>query len=251
LDPDDLRRLAGRWRIPLGLVEKDHAITVALGVLASLPCAEELVFKGGTALRKVYFEAYRFSEDLDFTASSDVSPALLEAEGSFLDAGRRSGVEFRGIDAGSGSENSKRLRLRYADMNRHVNSIWIELRLRGGVALPAHRRSLVDPYGTLEGNPQIRTMALPEILAEKVRALLVRRKPRDLYDVHFLLQRGIACPPSLLDRKMALYERPFRLADLEASVRVVEGTWERDLDPLLGQVPPYAVVAEEVVASFR
>lgn len=26
-----------------------------------------MIFKGGTALKKVYFEDYRFSEDLDFT----------------------------------------------------------------------------------------------------------------------------------------------------------------------------------------
>ncbi len=39
MDPSGLRRLAGTWKAPLGMVEKDQAITVALGIVASLPCA--------------------------------------------------------------------------------------------------------------------------------------------------------------------------------------------------------------------
>jgi predicted nucleotidyltransferase component of viral defense system len=32
-----------------------------------------MVFKGGTAIKKIYFELFRFSEDLDFTCSENVS----------------------------------------------------------------------------------------------------------------------------------------------------------------------------------
>ncbi len=41
------------------------------GILAGMDAHEELadgwIFKGGTCLKKCYFETYRFSEDLDFT----------------------------------------------------------------------------------------------------------------------------------------------------------------------------------------
>jgi predicted nucleotidyltransferase component of viral defense system len=33
--------------------------------------AESWVFKGGTCLKKCYFETYRFSEDLDFTLRNE------------------------------------------------------------------------------------------------------------------------------------------------------------------------------------
>ena len=39
--------------------------------------AERLYFKGGTCLRKCYFGDYRFSEDLDFTATARLSPERL------------------------------------------------------------------------------------------------------------------------------------------------------------------------------
>ncbi len=38
-----------------------------------------LIFKGGTCLRKCYFSDYRFSEDLDFTATKYMSSANIES----------------------------------------------------------------------------------------------------------------------------------------------------------------------------
>ena len=50
------------------VVEKDYALG---WVLAGISVHEELreswVFKGGTCLKKCFFETFRFSEDLDFT----------------------------------------------------------------------------------------------------------------------------------------------------------------------------------------
>ncbi len=58
MDPTELRRLAGRTGTALGILEKDQALTLVLGVLAREPCARDLAFKGGTALSKMYFEGY-------------------------------------------------------------------------------------------------------------------------------------------------------------------------------------------------
>lgn len=253
MDADGLRRLAGRWRIPLGVVEKDHAITVVLGVLASLPCAKELAFKGGTALRKVYFEEHRFSEDLDFTASSDVSSALLGSEESFLDAGRRSSVGFTGIGILSSSQDSRRLRIRYADMNGHENSIRLELSLREQAALPTHHRPILDPYGVLDGNPRIWTMALPEILSEKVRTLHMRRQPRDLYDLWVLLKKGVRIDLGLIRQKLGWWQQgiAFDSEDFFRRIVQIEPVWERDLGALIPEVPSFTGVVSDVKAGFK
>ncbi|MBW6474015.1 MAG: nucleotidyl transferase AbiEii/AbiGii toxin family protein [Anaerolineaceae bacterium] len=39
---------------------------------------KNLVFKGGTCLRKCYFPDYRFSENLDFTAIRHLSPSEMK-----------------------------------------------------------------------------------------------------------------------------------------------------------------------------
>lgn len=54
-----------RKSLPKQAVEKDLWVTAALQILFGLPCAESLVFKGGTSLSKVWGLINRFSEDID------------------------------------------------------------------------------------------------------------------------------------------------------------------------------------------
>ncbi len=48
-------------------VERDYVLAHVLTVLGPLPNTQNMIFKGGTALRMCYFEAYRYSADLDFS----------------------------------------------------------------------------------------------------------------------------------------------------------------------------------------
>ncbi len=50
------------------VVEKDYVLGWMLAGINAHPAIQSTwVFKGGTCLKKCYFETYRFSEDLDFT----------------------------------------------------------------------------------------------------------------------------------------------------------------------------------------
>ena len=50
------------------VIEKDYTLGHILNAIFTVPLlAKGLVFKGGTSLRKCWFNNYRFSEDLDFT----------------------------------------------------------------------------------------------------------------------------------------------------------------------------------------
>ena len=60
------------------VVEKDYVLGWMLaGIYRHEELAENWVFKGGTCLKKCFFETYRFSEDLDFTL---MKPEQLDAE---------------------------------------------------------------------------------------------------------------------------------------------------------------------------
>jgi len=70
----ELQRLANREKVALGILEKDYVLTELLKALSQLPDLNEtLIFRGGTALRKVYFLNWRYSEDLDFTVRHDIA----------------------------------------------------------------------------------------------------------------------------------------------------------------------------------
>jgi predicted nucleotidyltransferase component of viral defense system len=61
-----------KQKIPQLVIEKDYAISYILAGIASQSILNEiLIFKGGTALKKLFFGDYRFSEDLDFSAKND------------------------------------------------------------------------------------------------------------------------------------------------------------------------------------
>lgn len=53
-------------------VEKDYILGWLLYAIGSHPRLSRWIFKGGTCLKKCFFETYRFSEDLDFTIAQEL-----------------------------------------------------------------------------------------------------------------------------------------------------------------------------------
>ena len=84
------------------------------------------------------------------------------------------------------------------------------------------------------------------LLAEKIRALLIRAKPRDLYDVWLLMEQGVLVDESLVDRKLALYGMTFQVEAWEEALNRASIDWERDLRALLSQFVGYEVVRRGV-----
>src|SRR5713101_6515867 len=91
-----LARQGGR-RIPEAVLERDYCLAWFLVALSRSPLRERLAFKGGTALKRCYFGDYRFSEDLDFTLTSDVPFETIrkELDPVFNEVLRASGIVFR------------------------------------------------------------------------------------------------------------------------------------------------------------
>jgi hypothetical protein len=79
-------------------IEKDYALGWILFGIAQQAELGRWIFKGGTCLKKCFFDTYRFSEDLDFTIPRDApyNPAairtgLLEVTASI---GEQTGLKF-------------------------------------------------------------------------------------------------------------------------------------------------------------
>lgn len=62
-----LRAAQAEGPYPAFLIEKDVWVVATLGVLFDAPFGNQLVFKGGTSLSKVWHVIRRFSEDVDIT----------------------------------------------------------------------------------------------------------------------------------------------------------------------------------------
>lgn len=234
-----IQRLAQRQRVGMQVQERDYLQHLLL--LALTNHSQGLVFKGGTALRLVYRGA-RFSEDLDFNvaagATNLASVAALrglwqqvieDLAGFGVLAEQRN--EWEG-EAGYSLDVSYQGPL-YDGRDRSKGKVRVDISRRFE-PVETQRDLVHSEYDDVR--PFVVTVLTPEhLLAEKVRALVVRAKPRDLYDVWLLLGQGVPLEQALVERKLALYDLILTAATLDRALALAGAEWERDLRPLLPQ----------------
>ena len=85
---DEIREIAAKVQLTNLVVEKDYALGWLLwGINQHSVASADWVFKGGTCLKKCYFETYRFSEVLDFSYIGCKAPIKFgNQEGSISDS---------------------------------------------------------------------------------------------------------------------------------------------------------------------
>jgi len=198
IDRQELTELARELSLSLPVVEKDYVLGWLLaGISAHEALAGPWVFKGGTCLKKCYFETYRFSEDLDFTVTEAAhidEEFLLEAFRTISDwIYDQSGIEipadqirFRVLDIAGGGRYAEG-RVYYVgpmQQRRNLARIKFDLTTKEKLVLEPELREVHHPYSDRpEAGIHILSYCVEEVFAEKVRALAERERPRDLYDV--------------------------------------------------------------------
>lgn len=244
-----IQRIAQRNGVGMQVQERDYMQHLILWLLYSR--SQALIFKGGTALRLVY-GSNRYSEDLDFNGPDDVAilqslwKEIVAGLGDFgvvaemrndwaSDVGYSFDVSFQG-PLHNGRDRSKgKVRI---DVNRRPEQV------------QTRRELVTSEYDDVR--PFVVTvLTLEHLMAEKIRALLVRGKPRDLYDIWLLLHQGVEPDTALIQRKLALYEMRWDPGALKEAVERVRADWERDLRPLLPQFVPYELAREGIAALLE
>jgi predicted nucleotidyltransferase component of viral defense system len=263
---DELQRQAAQASIRVELQERDYVLGWFLLGLAQAPdLLQFVIFKGGTALRKAYFPGHRFSEDLDFTVLQPVEERDLQTmvEAVCRHVERASGVRMsialwkqtRDI----ADEEAYRVRLAYVgplgQIGTEPSRITLDLTHYEQLVLSAEQRPILHPYSDAPAEPRyVPTYALEEMLAEKLRALLRRCYPWDLYDVWFLLkQHGeLLNRPLLLqtlDKKCRHKGYTFSSAQdflLLAEREGMSVAWDRSLQHLISEHPSYQAVMADL-----
>lgn len=204
---EEIRNKAAQVSLANTVVEKDYALGWLLwGIYQHGKIKEDWVFKGGTCLKKCYFETYRFSEDLDFsfrgsnqpkdndlvTIFSEISDLILQESGlEFL----KESIKFESFQNPRGSISIQG-GIKYRSIVRsqvginHMQRIKIDLTLDEPVVLHPVINKVDHPYSDRpDDGISVSSYAYEEVFAEKVRALAERLRPRDLYDVVHLFRR--------------------------------------------------------------
>lgn len=170
----------------LAMIEQDLVVSRALIELFNQPkVTSSLVFRGGTALNKLYIKPpARYSEDLDFVQLKS------EPIGEVLDAIRSSLDIWLGEPRRLLTERSAKLVYRYTSLDKTPAKLKIEI----NTTEHFHVKSLETmKYHVssewFQGIADVITYQLDELMGTKLRALYQRRKGRDLFDLWFTLDK--------------------------------------------------------------
>ncbi len=278
----EVRKLLEKERSRLGVawsvLEKDYILSWVLWGLSEVETLNKtLVFKGETALKKVYFEDYRFSEDLDFTAlegspsgfslETSIALACTKAQKAMEELMPDPVLEYeRYTERTPHPEGQEAFAIRAKlpwHRSLHVN-VMVEITRSEKMVTQPEWRQLSHPYFE-DLDFQIQCYSIEEIVAEKLRAILqntkklhergwARSRARDYYDIWCILSayqghfEDIRLA-QILDEKCvgkgvnynsstAFFEENF--------LQNARRDWKRWLEPLVRELPEFDLVIREL-----
>jgi len=232
ISTEQLEDVSKRWKIDRFTVIREYLQLLFLFNLYRQKESEKIYFKGGTAIR-LLLNSYRFSEDLDFTSElGDVQ----KVKQMLITAHKGCALEAEGITINSWEIKTSSLtaRLRYTtDIAPMPLTIHLDISFR---EKPVSRAvTQIETILPISPYPMVTHMNQEELLAEKVRAFMTRQKGRDIFDIWFLLSKGITLNDKFIRNKMDYYKKEYSLEELKQKLRSFP---VKDLKRDLGQFLP-------------
>jgi predicted nucleotidyltransferase component of viral defense system len=190
----EVQRLAYEQQVAEQSIERDYILTWILTELSLHPSlGKAAMLKGGTALKKLYYPEWRYSEDLDFTLSQ---PWKLEAITTAIGEVCLACQQSSGLEVNVATEEprydgeqlrSMTIYIAYIGplrRTRRPRELKIDFTADEVIVAKPVKRPLKRMYSD-EAKParKILCYTLEEIFAEKMRTILQRTEPRDLYIV--------------------------------------------------------------------
>lgn len=200
----EIQHIAKELKMDEAVIDKDWILSHFLNAMFSFSdISENFVFKGGTCLKKHYFQDYRFSEDLDFTLLDEsliindiffkkiIKLAEKNSEAKFHLKNIKSQIHN---DTPQGYEVTVSFWGTYhkpnqpiLPANRWQTKIKLDISFSETVLLKPEKKSIFHSYPDSDIiKSKVPVYPLNEIAAEKLRSLMQRNRPRDIYDLYFL-----------------------------------------------------------------
>lgn len=262
IKPGEIQQKARAIGVRDQQIEKDYILSWILqGIAQHKHLSKVFVFKGGTVLKKIYFEDYRFSEDLDFT--------LLENTVTNEQIFEWFSEVFEFI------QDEANIPLEIIDNNEHedggINFYISYVGPLGGKG--ANKRVKVDIARTelLEFEPvlqdvflgysdleehQLLCYSLEEVLVEKLRSIMQRMQARDFYDIWYLLEiHGMDIDFYIKEFKSKCDSKGLDVnhffGKLEQRLPLYRGRWLKSMKEQIHDLPDFDQVERELQKHFR
>lgn len=222
--------------------ERHYIQSLILFSLADFP----MIFKGGTYLW-FFHGLNRFSEDLDFTAQSEIN--------SDLDKSIIKGLNYFGVDAEVLNKNSSDTSLCFrvdAIGPLYTNPlskvyVYVEISKRENIINEPIPISFSNDSYKLP-TKIVLGMNLEEVTAEKVRAIFCREKPRDIFDLYYLVEtKKIPFSKSIVNKKLEYYNYKFTLEAFSKRLNLMKNNYKKEVSSLTNQeIPEYDLITKTI-----
>lgn len=187
ISEDFIKTLAKKYQTTELNARREYVQHLFLSSFYRQPEASKVYFKGGTALRILYGSP-RFSEDLDFNATSihhkGIETLLLDT----LTHIEKENIELTLEEAKQTSGGFLSL-VRFHVFERPID-IQLEISLRAG----KKKGEVIAVVSDFIPVYNVVSVTQEQLVFEKIRALMERGKPRDFYDLYFLLRSNLLPP---------------------------------------------------------
>ena len=251
IEKRELLAKARERHLPLLMIEKDYVLGWVLFGMMQIP---DLVFKGGTALAKVYFpKTWRLSEDLDFVIPPERWSKL---PSQIPEALKKVAIESKiGLTIKSQHLNPGYLQLKI-QYSGPLGKNWLKVDVTPDTPLSKILSKPLSRSYSDYPDFRVRVESLEEIFAQKLRALVERKKVRDYYDIWKMTEQTInqAELGHLFVEKLKVkgikwngFQDIFP-SDLETTLA---GYWEKELGRLVWPVPKMHSILKQLKDSLN
>ncbi|MBW2989926.1 nucleotidyl transferase AbiEii/AbiGii toxin family protein [Candidatus Woesearchaeota archaeon] len=197
IDESELMQKSKVLGIPLSHVEKDYVMGWLLkGIYTDPFLKNKFILKGGNCLRKIYFSETRFSDDLDFTMVRPISVSKFEGALRRICSSLKDSVaipfidnklkveEIPGVEKGSLVFEGRTYFKGIAGDERVTFKIKFDISSYERMVFPHQSHQIIHNYSDSETcKANVVCYSLEEILSEKLRSIIQRSRPRDLFDI--------------------------------------------------------------------
>lgn len=269
-----------RLKVPWIVLEQDYLLSWILWGIQSVDILKRtLVFKGGTALKKIYFDNYRFSEDLDFSVLKGVP----EGKDLFTSINQACGNAQKAMEEQipnpiitcapyeeklphPGNQQAFTIKGQLPWHREPHVRVMVEITMDEIISLKPLEKPILSQWHE-SVPPTILSYPLEEIISEKLRAILqnikkyhergwTRSRARDYYDLCYILkQRQYPLNLNLIPKSLEEKSNPKNVGYQSVDdffdpsiISQVKTDWQQWLAPLISDLPDYDMVLGELYA---
>lgn len=239
----ELLMLAGKNKglVNKEYIEKDYFQDLLLYEIFQK--TNKLIFKGGTALYKLY-GLRRFSEDLDFSIKEISKEEAIKIIKQIVEKS-----EIFKIKSIKETKESVMIKLACRGILTSYNTLRIDLNFKNKILINEESKIYTSSFPDI---PQflLKCIQIQEIIAEKVHSIFNRKKARDLYDLFFLLK--IAKPNiDFINQKFEIFSIKYEKDSFKRRIEDLKSLWNPELDPfVLEALPEFNEVKNFVLSKF-